>query len=129
MNIQEKLSVLSGHGVLPAIVHGTIFGFIPTKKLLGWIDVKDKGDHWFVFWTSEGNTHDSSPDAHCCLAADFRKDTGEPYLYDPDWTGAWRQEVKLCPIRKREQREADEILELIRARIDIAFLEFGRAKK
>lgn len=125
MGIQEKLSLLSGRGVVPAIARGTIWGFIPTKKLLGWIEVKDKGDHWFVFWTREGNTHDFSPDSNCCLAADFRKDTGEPYHGAPDWTGAWRQELKLCPILKREQREADEIFELIRARIDTAFLELS----
>lgn len=129
MGIHKQLSLLSGHGMVPAILHGTILGFIPTKKLLGWLEVKDKGDHWFVMWVGEENTHETSPDAKCCLGAEFRKDTGELYYGDPDWTGAWKQDIKFRPIHKCEQGEADEIIELIRSRVDTAYLEFCRTKK
>jgi hypothetical protein len=124
MNIQDKLAKLAEVGEpVPVVSHYLTQKFITGNDFGGWISVEDKGDHWFVLWTNKQNSHNRAGGAKCC-AADFRKDTGMPFILDNEWTGAWESAISLWNVHKKDQEKADKIFEFIRSCLDEAHVAY-----
>ena len=125
--MERDLSLLANlHDSVPVTSCGIIHKLVSTEDNHGWISVDDKGDFWFVLWTSEKCSR-SLVFSKECYAVDFRKDTGLPYVRFQDWTGAWESGTGLWPVLKKNQKRADDIFEFIQCCVKFAVEGLARS--